>query len=266
MEQAERELPTVAIERTRFIVDVYQNELRQKGNEKNAIAFECLDYKGTHYELEYDKSRKNIPEIFNWDSKDVVKVTIPQKVELDPEGMAKKYGFDLQSIHCKSDFEIMVDQMKYEERVIKGFLPTIDVAGETYIVDLSRKSLLLKENPFLTIDLDSMHIVPRAGYEFLYDPTEKKVLELDASKTEITKDTLLVSVPDEMKLDPVWVAKRCNLDLNDFLMKSPFHELKAKVAPAQDTWLAEILKQDSTPLIKKNSGPEINNGKGGRYL
>jgi len=94
-----RKLPTIEIEGTIFFVDVINDELRQRDAPDNTIPFGVFDPEDDGYTFLYDMQRRNVPENrgalkkmephFKW-------VTLPAMMELDPEGIAIKYGIPLE--------------------------------------------------------------------------------------------------------------------------------------------------------------------------
>lgn len=98
-----RELPTLTLSGTIFLVDVSKNELRQQYNPENRISiFEMRDTE-TGYAFEYDVQSKNAADTFS-ESADQTTITIPYLVDLDPIGMAEKHGFSPEEIKGKPIF------------------------------------------------------------------------------------------------------------------------------------------------------------------
>jgi len=134
-----RELPIVSLDGVEFIVDVKKLELREKADPKNVVSFENMSEAGDGYYFECKpKGRNDYPDF-----------KMPQWVFLDPVGMAKKYGFTLEELAGKSDFEVMVDQKALELRINTGRLPTIKIAGHTFYVD-ARLDKLRPKDEFLS--------------------------------------------------------------------------------------------------------------------
>ncbi|MGQ3088882.1 MAG: hypothetical protein ACT6RA_17190, partial [Flavobacterium sp.] len=140
----QRDLPTISIEGTPFFVDVRQSELRECGKETNIIRFDDMRHHGNHYTFDYDLREKNIPSL--WSKNKTVVVDIPDQVAMDPVGMAQKYNLPLEKIREKTDFEIMVDPVAYDLRANKGVLPTIEIAGHIFYVDLQMDKLRPKDD------------------------------------------------------------------------------------------------------------------------
>lgn len=94
-----RKLSTIDITGTLFEVDAQREMLRQKDNPKNGIPFHAFDQERDGYRFLYDIENRGIPanrkavmenpERYRW-------VTIPALMELDPEGIALRYGIPLE--------------------------------------------------------------------------------------------------------------------------------------------------------------------------
>ena len=95
----ERQRPIVDLKGTAFYVDVLNEDLRQKGNEKNRISFNAFYQEGDGYTFLFDKLLLNTPDDptsitelsdrYEW-------ITLPALMELDPYGIALKYNIPLE--------------------------------------------------------------------------------------------------------------------------------------------------------------------------
>ena len=108
--------PTLDIENTTFYVDVLHDELRQKDDPKNSISFSVFDQHGDGYTFLYDRATKNAADVD--EAAPVMKdtyvwVTLPALMELDPEGIARKYDIPL-SILCP-DLQIKTEDDDEDE-------------------------------------------------------------------------------------------------------------------------------------------------------
>lgn len=252
----ERILPSFEIEGTEFIVDVSKKELRQLDNPDNTISFDDMKDNVTHYTINYSRVEKNFPAPFQQGSQDVVEIDIPQMVQLDPIGMAQKHGITIEELQNKNDFDVIVDQKLLSVR-LSGMLPKINIAGHNFIVDL-RLSELRPENDFSTkIDLRNLD-VSNDGEKFIcfYEPSSKKVVEIDSTITELPKGVVMLEIPDEMKLDPVAVARQFGVDEKSFLRKYPLQmQLDAKVVPLSETGLPAFVKKNQLAITKQQQKP-----------
>lgn len=249
-----KDFPTVKIEGTIFEVDVQQNLIRQQDNPQNRISFDLMEYNGDHYTLSFDKARKIYGEFANRQS-DIQVVTIPQKMELDPEGMAKKYQLSIDAIRGKSDFEVMVDQELYNDRVRMGRLPVMKILEHDYFVDLRCRELRSTSDFMNKIDLRSTLETDDGGFQFFLDSRTKQVVNIENYAGSLS-GIVFVKLPAETKMDPYAVARDNRLDEKDFLIKYPLQKgIKAETKPAAKTFAKEIVKINKQgALLKKKKG------------
>lgn len=93
-----RQLPLIDIKGTDFYLDVLNDELWQKGNRENKIPFHVFELDGDGYTFLYDEETKSTPgraEDIAEIKPGYVWVTLKALMELDPEGIALKYGIPL---------------------------------------------------------------------------------------------------------------------------------------------------------------------------
>lgn len=261
--KAKDNLPLHNIEGTAFKVDISNNVLQQVADAGNVIHFAEMEYKGDRYEFLYDREIKNVATILGYDASRMVNVSIPQKVELDPAGMAKKYGLDEKSVAGKSDFDVMVNQELYSQR-INGKLPTINIAGTDFIVDL-RLNEVRPQNVFHTrINLKNLDTDDNGNYQFFFRLTDYEVVKIEPTITELPKNVVMVKLPNDLELDPVAVARHYGIEgIKGWLMKFPLGDkLKAQVTPLSKTGLPEMIRKNNEPLLKKNKdNPSRKKGK-----
>ncbi len=210
-----RDLPVYKIEGTDFIVDVANLQLKEKANPENVIrVFDMRDV-GDGYVFDYSPKEKNMPVLFR-DDMDITTVKIPELVQLDPVGMTEKYGYSDHDIQGKTDFEIMVDQQALGRRLM-GQLPTIEIAGHTFFVDI-RMDMLRPKDDFLSNGIVFSHIDyyyndAKKAYLIPYNPKTHEFQEVDYEKiTSIPKDLIVISFPHEGELDPIGFNKKGGWD------------------------------------------------------
>jgi len=267
------DLPTVDIEGTAFVVDVSKFELREKANEGNVISFKDMTDFGEGYSFEYNRKTKNIPDVFE---KSDVLIEIPEFVGLDPVGMAQKYGLTVDEVKTKTDFELMVDQYAFDLRLNKGRLPTVDIAGHLFYVDI-RMDMLRPKDDFLSNgivfdEIDHYFSEDRNAYLIPYDPKKHEFRELDYDKiTDFPKDLIAVQFPFQKDLDPIGWNRHGGWDIKDDLKKIGVKShFIAQTIPWQQTYLPEIIKENlkrqqkqakkQKPMIK----PPVNKSQKGK--
>jgi hypothetical protein len=259
------ELPTINIMGTDFIVDVEKFELREKTDESNKLILADWHEKGNGYGFYYDTSVKNTPYDPGYRNNTTSYVTIPEFVKMAPQEMANKYGITLDEVNGKSDFELMVDQKAYDERVNKGMLPTIDIAGHTFYVDI-RMDMLRPKDDFLSngivfSDIDNYFDEERNAFFIPYDPKKHEFREIDYETiTAIPKDLMVVSFPNQTILDPIgWnrqFGSKLTYGLKDKELKSQF---TAKPASWEDIYVPQKIKENLERIKEKPKKEKLQN-------
>lgn len=261
----ERELPMIKIEGTAFIIDVNKVELRQKDNETNVIPFSNMHDIGNGYIFEYDLQEKNIP--FAWSDNEKTTIRVPDLVVLDPVGMAKKYNIPLEEIWSKTDFELMVDQGAFYRRVTMEFLPTIQIEGHPFFVDLQMDTLRPKDN-FLSngiafSDIEDFFDPKKGTYTIPYNPEKKELGQINYETiTKLPKDLVVVEIPSELKMDPIGWNRKHGFDIKKGLKEMGLQmAFKAKPAQWEDIYVPQKIKQNLErekqqlePNVKKAMG------------
>lgn len=114
-----KELPEITFGGVTWLVDTAGFQLLEKGNLSNNIEASDLMYSPMGYSFPYSKSRRTaITDIeflhANYSEKqlknDIIYVQMPQFVEMDLEGVSRKYGWSPEDLVDKKDYEILVDR------------------------------------------------------------------------------------------------------------------------------------------------------------
>ncbi|MBN8856243.1 MAG: hypothetical protein BGO55_08770 [Sphingobacteriales bacterium 50-39] len=252
-----RALPEHTIGNTVFVVDVAKAELRKKTNYRKRISFHDMDYEGTHYSLWYDDKQTQL-----------AKYKVPNMVRLDPEGMALKYNKTFWELEGKTDFEVIVDQAFYKER-IGGRQPTIQIGEHKYYVDFHWGML----RPHIDHDKQIKHwpqdlvfdelesINHDTAYQFFFDAKKQSVFEFDEDILLIPPDIFLVTIPAEEKLDPFAYARKWNEPVEQYLMKNPpQRHFEASLVPAGQTFLKDMV-EENRKRFKEDDGMNPNDDK-----
>lgn len=241
------------VEGTVFIVDINTFQYVDKQNPENIISLNMLEEDSRGYRFEY-KGRE---------------ILLPEFVILDPEGMARKYHVSIEEVKKHDDFHFMVDQEAYHLRM-KGQLPTIDIAGHTFTVDI-RMNMLRPATDFGSKginfdDIDHYYSEENDKYIIPYDPIKREFRELDYDKLlAIPKDLIAIELPYHTKLDPIGCNREGGWDLNSDLkwigVKSHF---EAKVVPWEQTFIMDVIKENeeiNRKEQKTNTPPPQNIGR-----
>lgn len=236
------------IEGTTFIVDINKFEFRDKDDPENIIPLSEMSELDNGYSILYKGKEINLPEF----------------VELDPQGMAKKYNVSVQDIQAHDDFHFMVDQDAYSLRM-KGQLPTIDIEGHTFTVDI-RMNMLRSATDFhsrgINFDeIDDHYSEEKDVYIIPYDPIKHEFRDLDYDNLfSIPKDLIAVEFPLPVVLDPIgWNRENGNWDLKSDLkwigIKSHF---EAKTIPWEQTFIVDIIRDNKQERQMKDDDQKKN--------
>ena len=215
----EKELPIINIQGTDFIVDVIKNELREKANEENVMSIAEMHIKGSGdgYSFNYDLNTKNFPAEDRITElgfvNDIPEVNIPDLVSIDPVRMAEKYNLTVAEVKRKTDYELRIEpNSMLDLRWNKGILPTIDIAGHTFYVDLQMDKLRPKDDftskGISFTEINDNYDRDRRAYVIPYNPTTREFQQDDVFKmTELPTDTIVVQFPAKNVLDEVGLYK-----------------------------------------------------------
>jgi len=170
----------------------------------------------------------------------------------------------------------MVDQYAFDLRLNKGRLPTVDIAGHLFYVDI-RMDMLRPKDDFLSNgivfdEIDHYFSEDRNAYLIPYDPKKHEFRELDYDKiTDFPKDLIAVQFPFQKDLDPIGWNRHGGWDIKDDLKKIGVKShFIAQTIPWQQTYLPEIIKENlkrqqkqakkQKPMIK----PPVNKSQKGK--
>lgn len=247
-----RPIVYINVEGTVFEVDIQNQQLIERANPINAISFvnQMIDH-GTHYEMGYDRSLKttldranDFSESENWEL-----IKVPKLIELDPEGMADKYGYTVADLKDKTDFEIIVDQDLYQERK-NGILPKIQIGENRYSIHLSSNALIASGHWAPDIDLEELRFNPDTRvYEGFYHLEKKQIVKIDPKLTEFPEHVAAITIPSMYDLDPVFMARVNNLNERDTLRWSPIRKgLEATLTHLSETQIPALIQKNRDQL------------------
>ena len=257
--------PVIDIEGVTFLVDVHAQELRELEDPNNRIAFLDMRDKGDRYVFSYDPEVRNLPSIMAMRSDHIKRITIPQMIALDPEGVAARYQIPLKDLYGKTDFDLIVDPGLLERREA-GLLPKIDIAGEDFIIDIRLNELRLATDSHTSINLKDMYLSDDGKMlEAYYDQKNHRLIELDTGLTEYPEGVVGIMLPNIIQLDPVGVCKLYGIEEREFLRRFPPQKsLSARLIPLQETGIASriqinrALQQDKVKgQVKTSKGPHL---------
>ena len=244
-----------------------------------------MDFRSEQYEFEYDRKRKVLADEHS-EYKNVNYMTMPRLSVLDPVRLGEKFNMKPSETKMFTDFRFSNDLDLLDQR-LKGQLPTIEIIGHTFFVDV-RMNSLRPEDDFSTSGILFNEHLPLPGdvYQMVYDPKKHMAVELDKNLlTEIPKHLSVIQFPILELLDPVGVFMKNHgysfselrypgIDrghLERFLMSYPIQPLE----PAKQlSWkqagyeqiIAENKKRVDLGAIKDLQPPKVAPKRKGRKL
>jgi len=239
---------TIVIEGTSFKINIEQQALIEQDDPENTISFvtqmkDC----GDHYEMEYNRRLKNTQDTA--DTENVVTIEVPTLIELDPEGMAARYDLTIGDLKNKTDFEVIVDQHLWQQRQ-SGVLPTIDIAGEHFVIDLRLQEFRHAQNFTPIISLRSLDLDSKGDhYMAFYHPFLRQVVNIDPKLTEFPEGVVAIKMPNELGLDPIAAARKYRIDEKVLARLYPMQkELKADIVPLSETGIPALIQKNRQAL------------------
>lgn len=257
----QRDLPLVKIGEGEFIVDVALGALRERDNPGNRVSFMDLEIDGGKYALYFEPGSKAID---YREREGFEKIPIRQMVSLDPEGICAKHGLSKEQLPA-TDSELKSDPLLLRQRIDKGMLPRVGIAGKEYFVDVRMEELRDVDAHWKRIDLNVQDVNEFDNYVFFYDTQKHEVITIDPSITEEPENAVLVELPNEVILDPVGVGRKLSGNEMQFVESFPLqHNLQARIFPLSQTVLPAIIADNKLkkPLLDAKAREANKKGKG----
>ncbi len=263
------------IDQTTFYVDLKQNALVEDENHDNKILFSKMRDHGSYYSFDYSRQDKNIHSITGISEvkgilKRIVESTeendIPlnikiskssiylyaaqrEQINIEPEEIGQANTLIMSKRETKTD--------KGKEALalrLAGQLPTLDILGHTFFVDV-RMGKLRPKDDFLSNgisfrDIEDYYDSEKKRYIIPYDPKKKEFVPLDYETiTEIPKDLKVISFNEEYTLDPIGWTR-----LEGFPMIEDTIKLHHKATPAkwEEIYVPQKIKENLQNISKDN--------------
>lgn len=266
-----------------YEIDVKNNSLcPQNGVGENIFLHKYHDYYDEYeqvYHLFYNVSENRVTDVIRDGSmgrmEDRVILEVPHLYILDPIGANQELGCNLQKGLMYRDIqmshiakpvpwqlygikvadEATFDQEAYYLRVNRGLLPTIEIAGHTFYVDLQMGKLRPKDDfhskGIVFSDIERYYDLEQRTYTIPYNPKTHQFEEPDyLNIKEFPKDLIAVRFPSERLLDRIGWNRKYGFEITHGLAKNGLKlEFVAKNVPWKKTFLADLIK--SNLKIKK---------------
>lgn len=116
-------------------------------------------------------------------------------------------------------------------RRMQGFLPTIEIFGQPFYIDIRMRELRAVDDFSKSLSFRSMERDQLTDeMSFLYDPKEKCIFIPNADQPAVAEKPVIIMLPPEIKMDPIGTARRRGYDTGLTLKEFPIQkELKAEV-------------------------------------
>lgn len=233
-----------------YSINIQNNSLVNIQKPQVELSIYDMLYAPDGYYFNFDANEKRILII---NKKEDAKLRMPHLCTMIPDKVASHYGLDSYDLHTKTDYEIMIDKQPVFDRQM-GKLPTVEIAGNSYIVDFESRSLrsVLNDNidEIKFSDLMSYYDLKLKTAVFPYNPETMKIQDFDSSTiTEVPKDIVLVKLPHHLELDPVGAYRSSKTSIKDVLHFMPQKSVtKAQIIEWKDTKLPERIKENKEKL------------------
>lgn len=143
-----------------------------------------------------------------------------------------------------------LNKKAFDMRVNKGMLPTIDIAGHPFYVDI-RMDMLRPKDDFSSkgivfSDIQNYYDEDKREYTIPYNPKTHEFQEPDYRNIkELPKDLIAVSFPSERLLDRIGWNRQYGFELTHGLSKNGLKlQFEAKHVPWGKTFLVDLIKND----------------------
>ncbi len=149
-----------------------------------------------------------------------------------------------------------MNQDAYDMRVNKGMLPTIDIEGHTFYMDIRMDKLRPKDdflsNGIVFSEIENYFNDATETYIIPYNPQKRELGEIDYETiTEIPKDLVVIEIPSEFKLDPIGWNRQHGFDLLDDVKKGSLEmNFTAKQCKWEDIYVPQKIKENLEQIEK----------------
>lgn len=145
------------------------------------------------------------------------------------------------------------------DRRLAGELPHIDIAGTDFTIDWRLKQIRETAVPSNQLEFKDMELSASGdAYLCFYDNKKHSLYEPPENIKALPKNVVLLEIPNEIKLDPIAVAREHGIDHVALLKENPIQsELRAIVKPLSESGLPNLIAENlkNEQLIKKGRGP-----------
>ena len=159
-----------------------------------------------------------------------------------------------------------VQQQKAEELLKirqSGKLPHIDLAGTDFTVDWRLRQMRETELPWKNISFDDFEMDDYGDSYLCFFNTQTHELYMPPDDLMVLPENIVVlEIPNELKLDPIAVAREYGSDLSELLREYPITEnLAAKIFPLSESGLPGLIENNVRRQQKANDETRSKRGR-----
>jgi hypothetical protein len=127
---------------------------------------------------------------------------------------------------------------------LSGKLPHIDIAGTDFTIDWRLRQMRETDVPWRNISFDFLREDESGeAYLGLYNTNTHELYMPPDDIVELPENVVVIEIPNELRLDPVAVAREYGVDVADLINEYPITEkLFAKVNPISASGLPELIE------------------------
>jgi hypothetical protein len=254
------------INKVPFRIDHKSLKLTQWNNSANSIDFGVLGKERENGFVDFDKMLKTVVRVDNHfaNSENTIKVFIPGVITDEAQLDQKSVKDRLNELSSDNNWGIFLGDRALAER-LAGILPQIEIAGTNYIVDWRLKELRQDNAPHEKINLKTLTLSDDGEYyQFFYNVRSKTVYTTETTITALPENVVMLEIPNELKLDPVGVARQYEMDDFAMLLTHPYRsKLSAIVHPLSKTGLPDLVERNlKNKQQEKKNTPRRKRGRG----
>ncbi|MGN6566516.1 MAG: hypothetical protein ACTHJ0_01120 [Flavipsychrobacter sp.] len=256
-------LPGILIDNTPFIIDLDAKAFRRYSDNTIVIRFDELNHQDGYCSCFISRELIGIgkvPIANGAISNDAFHLVIPEDVLVNNEISPNKLAdYNLASTEHNWGF-YLADELLVRRLV--GELPHIEIEGSDFTIDWRLKELRETEAPFNCLRFSNMELSENGEqYLFLSHRQAHNICRPQPDINHIPGELVLTSIPNELKLDPVGVARQYGLKDFELLREFPIQtKLKAERIPFtldRDRMTAQQNNKSQTVQKKKRSGKHL---------
>lgn len=210
------------IDRTHFKYDRETNDLFQAENRENRLNLGQLYKHPEYYLLKYNKgtNKLSVPSpLSGIPPNDQISVSIPKAVFVSDDSACSVYN----QFSLREGWNFFLADQAAMER-LGGRLPEIEIDFQPYIVDLKLDEIRLLDNPTVQLALkDFQPVEDGRFYQAYFNRETQMIVDPEKEKGNLD-DIYLLQIPNELGLDPVYMAQKAGLHDTAFLLQYPIEK------------------------------------------